>query len=125
MGGGAGKIQDKMDANTAKVERRKQEIAKEMDKYEEQMMEQQRPLKERALAAYSEAGKSKKELGDIEVMQAKATSGVLQNYQNRTNENYQQKQQGLFTVLNNPMFDPQTSARITSRMSALQSLFEE
>lgn len=123
--GGAGKIQDKMDANTAKVERRKMEIQKDMDKYESKIQDLQRPMKERALQAYTDAGKGKKELGDIEVMQAKATSGVLQNYQNMTNENYQQRQQGLFTVLNKPQFDPQTSARIATRMSALQSLFEE
>lgn len=123
--GGAGKAQSKMDANTAKVERRKLEIQKDLDKYEEQIQEQLRPLKERALEAYSSAGKSKKEMGDIEVAQAKATTGVLQNYQNVTTENYKARQQGLFTVLNKPMFDPQTSERIATRMSALQSLFEE
>ena len=114
-----------MDAAAASVEKKKLEISKNLDKYESQIQEQLRPMKERALEAYSKAGKSKKELGDIEVNQAKATTGVLQNYQNVTTENYKAKQQGLFTVLNKPMFDPQTSERIATRMSALQSLFEE
>lgn len=124
MGGGKNP-QAAMDKATALVENRKLEIQKNLDKYEEGVQENLRPMKERALEAYSNAGKSKKELGAIEVAAAKSTTGVLQNYQNQTNENYNARQQGLFTVLNTPQVDPQTASRISSRMAALQSLFEE
>lgn len=124
MGGGAAKAQAKADKNAAKIEMRKQGIAKDLDKFEEGITNLQRPMKERALEAYANAGKVKGELGQLEVKSAKDTTGILQAYKNSTDKVYNERQQGLFNVLNKPQFDPQTITRISSRMAKLDQLFE-
>lgn len=123
MGGGQKKTQQKMDANAAKIEMRKQGIAKDLDKYEDKITNLQRPMKEKALEAYANAGKVKGELGQLEVKSAKDTTGILQAYKNSTDKVYAERQQGLFNVLNKPSFDPQTIQRIGTRMAKLEQLF--
>lgn len=124
MGGGQKAAQKKADQNAAKIEMRKNGIARDLDKYEESITNLQRPMKERALEAYASAGNTKNELGQLEVGNAKATTGVLQAYKETTDKVYAQRQQGLFDVLNKPRLDPQTVDRIGTRMAKLEQLFE-